>query len=93
MNVEVELVDGVLDAVVPPAQVGERRLLQLLLGEGALRRQHRHAETEEGGIAVLHRPAPGEGAVAEQALSTPWWKRLSSTLEAALQRVVPAQAG
>ena len=66
-ELEIELVDGVLDAVVPPAQIGERGFFQLLLGEGALRRQHRHAQTEERSIAVFHGPPPSKGPVAEQA--------------------------
>ena len=33
------------------------------------------------------------GRLPRMRFSIPWWKRLSSTLEAALQRVVPAQAG
>ncbi len=33
------------------------------------------------------------GRLPRMRFSTPWWKRLSSVLEAALQRVVPAQAG
>src|SRR6185436_8821590 len=47
---------------------GERGLLQLVLGERPLRRQHGHAETEEGGVAVLHRAPPRRRPAAEDAL-------------------------
>src|SRR5262249_20799435 len=83
---EVELVDGVLDAVVPPSEVGEGGSFQLFLGEGALRRQHRHAEPKKGRIAILDGATPGERPGPEKAL----FDRLMETLELDIGGSAPA---
>src|SRR5256885_7755444 len=56
--VPVELVEPVLDRVMPPSQRRERARLEFRLGEGAFAVEHRDADAEERRIAVLGRAAP-----------------------------------
>ena len=83
----------VLDAVVPPAEVGERGLLQLLLGEGALAASIGTPRPKNEASPFFTARRQLRGRLPRMRFSIALVETLELDVGGELQRVVPAQAG